>query len=54
MIEKEHLEGLTSERNCEFLKILAQEIPDDLPQLKLGLNFIVNFKISFQNVFFKA
>lgn len=51
LIDKGKLGGLTPEKNCEFLQFLSQEIPEDLPQLKLGLQFIVEYKISFQNVF---
>ncbi|WP_066375713.1 hypothetical protein [Anabaena sp. CA = ATCC 33047] len=50
LVEKGHLGGLTAARGSEFIKVIAEEIPDTLSSLKHGFQILSDFQLSYRGL----
>lgn len=51
LVEKAHLGGLTEARGIEFLKFMAENVPDAQRQLKEAFQLLVDFEMSYKSHF---
>lgn len=50
LVDKGHLGGLTKARDSEFIKVVAEEIPENLPSLKQGFQILSEFQLSYRGL----
>ncbi len=50
LVEQAHLGGLTAARGSEFLKVIAEQVPDNLSTLKQGFQIISEFQLSYRGL----
>ncbi|MBD0264907.1 MAG: hypothetical protein ICV78_19935, partial [Tolypothrix sp. Co-bin9] len=50
LVKQGHLGGLTKARGSEFLKVIAEQVPDNLSTLKQGFQIISDFQLSYRGL----
>lgn len=50
LVDKGHLGGLTEARGSEFLKVISEEIPENLSSLKKGFQILSEFQLSYRGL----